>query len=263
MIALSAATDPAVRRRYDLAATTIGGVAVLSRTGPDMLQWCQALGFTRTPSPELIDEIVAHYRARGVEAARFALPATAETPEWQAIVAEHGLTVAHAGLRTAVRSPFPSFEPRTDLRTALITPQEREQWASLMWETFDMATEAAIALTMDALKDPGFEAYACYDGDRMVATGMIWLGPGVGHLSGGATLAAYRGRGAQQALLAARVEAGRRAGCAFLVNEGSVDGDGYSVSLRNQIRVGFVPQYVRRYWVWTAGPARAEGQPAR
>jgi hypothetical protein len=58
--------------------------------------------------------------------------------------------------------------------------------------------------------------------------------------------------GAQQALLGARVEAARRAGCPLLVIESGVAADGYNDSARNQIRAGFTPQYERRTWLWTA-----------
>ncbi|MCO8275472.1 GNAT family N-acetyltransferase [Actinoplanes sp. TRM 88003] len=251
-LAVTSAAGPTLERDYDARATAIGGVTVLSRPGPDMLFWCQAMGFTEPPSAELIDEIVTHYRARGVERARIVLPVPAEPADWPSIVARHGLTVADRSVKLAMRSPFPSFEPRTDLRTARITPDEQEHWVTLMWNTFGFDAEANFDVTRGALKDPRFEAYACYDGDKMVATGMIWLGPGYAHLSSGATLPSHRGRGAQTALLAARVEAGRRAGCSLLVNEAEVTDEGYSVSARNQVRVGFVPQYERRAWLWTA-----------
>ncbi|WP_106322723.1 GNAT family N-acetyltransferase [Actinoplanes italicus] len=252
LLALTDATDPALARRYDMDAATIGEVVVTSRPGPDMAFWCQAVGFEAPPTAGLIEEIVAHFRARDVEVARFVLPAYAETPEWPAIAEKHGLTAGETGLKLAMRAPLPYFTPHTDLRTARIAPDERERWATLMWGVFDMEFEANIAVTVSALDDPAFEAYACWDGDEMVATGLVWLGPDSAHLSSGATLASHRRRGAQQALLAARVEAARRAGCSLVVNESGVAAEGYNDSARNQIRVGFTPQYSRRTWTWTA-----------
>jgi GNAT superfamily N-acetyltransferase len=246
------ATDPALSRRYDLECTTIGGVVVTSRPGPDMLFWNQAVGFTAPPGVALIDEIVAHFRERGVEAARFQLPPYAESTEWPAIVAKHGLTVAGTDLVLAAQAPFPSFEPRTGLRAARIALDEREHWATLMWGVFGLETEANIAVAASALRDPRIEAYACWDDGEMVATGMVWLGPESAYLSSGTTLASHRGRGAQQALLAARVQAARRAGCSLLVSRTAAAPDGYVGSARNLMRAGFTPRYERRTWVWTA-----------
>jgi len=253
-LALVNAADPDVRRRHDVEATTIGGVAVLSRPGPDMAFWCQAVGFEAPPAAGLIEEIVGHYRARGVELARFILPPWAETPEWPAIAAKYGMVAGGGGLKLASTSPSstPSTPSTSSLRTARVGLDDAERWATLMWGIFGMGSEADVELAVAALRRPEFEAYACWDGDEMVATGLVRLSPASAHLFSGATLPAYRGRGAQSALITARVEAARRSGCPMLVAETGVAPDGYNDSARNLMRAGFIPQYERRTWIWSA-----------
>jgi GNAT superfamily N-acetyltransferase len=60
-------------------------------------------------------------------------------------------------------------------------------------------------------------------------------------------LPALRGRGAQTALLRARIEAARELGCAVLVTEtGEPAGRQPGASYRNIRRAGFEPAYVRQ-----------------
>ena len=60
---------------------------------------------------------------------------------------------------------------------------------------------------------PGWSCYVAYDGDAPAGAGALYVDGGVGWLGFGATLPAYRGRGAQSAILAARIEDARRQGC--------------------------------------------------
>jgi GNAT superfamily N-acetyltransferase len=70
---------------------------------------------------------------------------------------------------------------------------------------------------------------------------------------GGATLPEARGRGAQSALLTARVRAATGEGCRWLVAETGAEGPGeHNPSLHNMVRVGFEPLYERANWLWRA-----------
>jgi GNAT superfamily N-acetyltransferase len=81
---------------------------------------------------------------------------------------------------------------------------------------------------------------ACHDG-RPIATGALHLQQEAGWLGLAATDAAYRGRGAQSALLGARIAAAGQAGCAVVVTEtGEPKRDEANPSLVNIRRAGFV-----------------------
>jgi GNAT superfamily N-acetyltransferase len=76
---------------------------------------------------------------------------------------------------------------------------------------------------------------------RIVATGSVFIRDGTGWLGIGATLPDYRRRGAQTALLAARVAAAAQAGCTVVATEtGESVADEPNPSLANIRRAGFV-----------------------
>ena len=75
----------------------------------------------------------------------------------------------------------------------------------------------------------------------------------VGWLGIAGTLPERRGRGAQSALIAARIEAARGAGCTVVVTETGVPVDGdEGPSYRNLRRAGFQPAYVRDNYLSSA-----------
>jgi GNAT superfamily N-acetyltransferase len=264
----------------DTTATVIGGIAVFSRPGPDASFWCQAVGFEAPPSADLIGEIVDHYRARGVEQARIALPPHAIADDWDDIATKYGLTPRGRSLKLAARleplspdapvppdapvlpdapvpsdapvSPVPSVALSEQPAAVLVKPGDYERWAQVMWGIFDMGSKANVAVTVASLEHPSLRAYACWDGDAIVATGLVRLHEDSAHLFSGATVDGYRGRGAQSAIIAARVAAAREAGCAQVVVETGVASDGYNTSARNLMRAGFEPRYERQTWLWTA-----------
>jgi GNAT superfamily N-acetyltransferase len=83
----------------------------------------------------------------------------------------------------------------------------------------------------------------------------------VAWLGWGGTLPSYRGRGAQSAMLAARIEAARHLGCRRLVVETGPDSaEKPNPSYRNVERAGFRVAYLRENWVRT-NPAKSADAP--
>jgi GNAT superfamily N-acetyltransferase len=93
---------------------------------------------------------------------------------------------------------------------------------------------------------PGWHCFLATAGGEPAAVGALYLDGASAWLGVGATRAAFRRRGAQSALLAARIEAARASGVALLVTEtGAESGPSY----RNIERAGFRPAYVRPNWL--------------
>jgi GNAT superfamily N-acetyltransferase len=93
---------------------------------------------------------------------------------------------------------------------------------------------------------PGWSCYVAYDGNRPAGAGALFVDGSVGWLGLGATLPDFRGRGAQSAILAARIEDARRHGCGTVVTEtGELDDRRPSGSYRNILRAGFREAGVR------------------
>jgi GNAT superfamily N-acetyltransferase len=82
-----------------------------------------------------------------------------------------------------------------------------------------------------------------------------------GWLGFAAMLPRHRGRGGQHALLAARIDEARSAGCELLVTETGERLEGRpSASCANILRAGFREAYLRPNWT---GPRRAGGRAVR
>jgi GNAT superfamily N-acetyltransferase len=101
---------------------------------------------------------------------------------------------------------------------------------------------------------PRWHCFVAYDGREAVAAGALFESGGAGWLGAAATLPSHRGRGAQSAILAARVERARELGLQVLVTETGVPREGRpGASYRNILRSGFLPTYVRPNY---ASPSR-------
>jgi len=96
----------------------------------------------------------------------------------------------------------------------------------------------------------GWDCWLALDGDEPAAAAGVYIDEGVGYLGFAATLAEHRGKGAQNALLAKRIEHARAAGCDVLVTEtGERRDDLPSNSYRNILRAGFAEVAVHANWL--------------
>ena len=93
---------------------------------------------------------------------------------------------------------------------------------------------------------PRWHCVVAYDGIEPVAAGALFESRNAGWLGAAATRPSHRGRGAQSAVLSARVERARERGLRVLVTETGVPRGGRpGASYRNILRSGFEPTYVR------------------
>ena len=92
-----------------------------------------------------------------------------------------------------------------------------------------------------------WRCFAAFDGDRVIATGAVFIGGDYAWLGFGSTLAAYRGQGLQAALIRIRIDTARAAGVSLLTG-----GTGISSSRSNDPsfvnfrRAGFALAYEQR-----------------
>jgi len=93
---------------------------------------------------------------------------------------------------------------------------------------------------------PDWHCFVAYDDRRPVAAGLLYAEGEAGWLGAASTIVEHRGRGAQSAILAARVERARELGLRLLVTEtAAADEEERGSSFRNILRAGFEPAYVR------------------
>jgi GNAT superfamily N-acetyltransferase len=130
-------------------------------------------------------------------------------------------------------------EAHSDLDVVLVGPERADDFATVVAGGFGMP-DWAKPLAANVVGRPGWSCYVAYDADAPAGAGTLYVHEGVGWLGLGATLPQFRGRGAQSALLAARIEGARRQGCREITTEtGELEDDRPSNSYRNIVRAGF------------------------
>lgn len=165
-----------------------------------------------------------------------ALPAA--LPGW---LADAGFAVhARRSWAKFLRGPHAPPDARTALLIRTAGAQDREAVAHIACTGFGMPPSLGPWFG-SLVGRPGWQFFLACDDRLPVATGAVFVRGHTAWIGIGATLSAYRGRGAQGALLAARIRAAAAAGCTALVTEtGEPVGDEHNPSLANIRRYGFI-----------------------
>jgi GNAT superfamily N-acetyltransferase len=136
-------------------------------------------------------------------------------------------------------------EARSDLTVERVSAAAAADFARVVRGGFGLP-EWCEPLAANVVGRPGWSCYVAYNGDTPAGAGALFVHDGVGWLGLGATLSEFRGRGAQSALLAARIEDARQQGCRMVTTEtGELEDDRPSNSYRNILRAGFREAGVR------------------
>ena len=136
----------------------------------------------------------------------------------------------------------------TSLRVVQVGPAEAMDFGRVVATGYGLPE--AVTPWAASASDHGWDCWLALDDDEPAAAAGLFIADGVGYLGFAATLPAYRGKGAQNALLARRIDHAREAGCDVLVTEtGERRDDLPSSSYRNILRAGFVEVAVRANWL--------------
>ena len=131
--------------------------------------------------------------------------------------------------------------PPTDFRIERLVPGSGELPAGCFGdETARQEFRAYVSV-------PGWEHFVAYEGEVVVATARLYVHQGLAYLCAGGTLEAYRKRGAQSALIAARVNRAAELGCTDCCVQTLTL---LKTSLANLERAGFRLSYNRKVLEW-------------
>ncbi len=245
-----------VRDRMGIAVRRLGGGVVVSVSKDPSGFWskAQGFGFGEPLTEKVIAEAVGFYRSEGTASANFHLPDQVLPPDWPEIAAAYGLTRGEVLVKT-LRDDRPVALAPTTLRVGPVDDADMAAWAAVQIEAFELHDpDGRMAEMLASVNDiDAVTAYGAWDGDLLVATGALFVDGEAGELVSGATRPLYRGRGAQSALLARRVQDGLAAGCRWLLSETGKPAPGErNPSLDNLRRAGFDVIYDRPIWTWKA-----------
>ena len=129
-----------------------------------------------------------------------------------------------------------------------VAARDAERMGELIAAGFELPGDMAAWFAALADRD-GWHCLGAYDGPRLVATGALHVKHDAGWLTWAATDPAHRGRGAQKALLPARITHAHERRLAMLVTEtGEPEAGRPDASYRNIVAAGFQPVFRRPFW---------------
>jgi ribosomal protein S18 acetylase RimI-like enzyme len=191
-------------------------------------------GFGIASDAASLARAAAFYRSRGID--RFFLHLRGAPAA--AALARAGLARYPRAWLKLLRGPQP-IGRRGSVAVDDAGPDELARAAPIYCAAFDLP--AGFAPAIEALHGrPGWHALVARENDAPVSIGLLHVRGDVGYLAGGATDPAFRGRGAQGALVAERVRRALERGCLWLTAETGEDVPGDPQhSLHNMRRTGF------------------------
>ncbi len=147
------------------------------------------------------------------------------------------------------KAPLPVARGNAAWRIEEIGPEHAADFARIDAVAFNQP-DVLRAWSGALVGKPGWRAYLAFDGETPIACAASFHHEGVAWNGFAGTLEAYRGRGAQSALIARRIADAAQAGCHTVVVETAEDRpDKPAPSYHNQIRFGFEPIYARENWL--------------
>jgi ribosomal protein S18 acetylase RimI-like enzyme len=217
--------------------------------------WNKALGFCSPVDAATVDEAVSRARDQRVPAFAFQVQPRAVPDDWSAIARRHGLTEG-----TTFVKCFGPAEPRgarTDLRISRLAADDAASFTQVLSVGFGFEETAEAHALFDGPQyfDGDWAAYGAYDGDVLVAAARMVVVPETDAVSlfGAATLPAGRNRGAQGALLDARLREARDRGIRYASAETWLESEATpNPSQHNLRRAGLTEVHTRPNWVWQA-----------
>ncbi|MGH3169570.1 MAG: GNAT family N-acetyltransferase [Trebonia sp.] len=215
------------------------------------------LGFAEPITAQLLSQIIEFYREQGMPSASLRIAPRSVPADWAGICAKLGLREEPPGevklvgdLRTLAAGSGP-VRLDAGLRVVQISPGQVEEWARVMFEGYGLPVDPHHEMAIGVYGKPGWYSFAVLEGDAIIAAANLYVHGSVADLFGSATLPKARRRGAQSALIAARIATARDAGCTWLLGDTDAEGPGeHNSSLHNMLRAGLDFRYLRQNWTW-------------
>ena len=136
-----------------------------------------------------------------------------------------------------------------DIEVRPAASDEADMFGSLMCRGFGFAPELA-PLWSAIVGETGWTCHLAWLDDRPVGSSIMYADGGYAWLGGGTTIAEYRNRGVQTALISNRLNVGVEQGVStFVVETADPDAATSRVSFDNLVKAGFRPLYTRQNYL--------------
>jgi GNAT superfamily N-acetyltransferase len=200
------------------------------------------LGLTRPATEEDVEAVVSWFGGFG---RRFyvSLSPEAGPRDLPQLLERHGFTIGYAWMKFT-RGVEPPPPTETALRVERVGAGRGRDFAEVVAVGYELEPFTVAWLT--ELPRSSWRCYVAYDGDEPAGAAALFVHEETGYLCLAATRPEHRRKGAQSALLAARVRDAAELGATRLVTEtGERIPMKPSNSYRNILRFGFAEEYLR------------------
>jgi GNAT superfamily N-acetyltransferase len=205
-----------------------------------------ALGVEGPVTPEALDEIAAFFEQSGSKRHSVSVAPDAD-PELPEKLEARGYVRGDTWTRFC-RDVAAAAPAETELRVEPAT--DPDMFARVFAAGFEQPEPGPGEGLGPLVGREGWHPFLAFDGATPAAVGLLFAHDGVGWFGGGATPPEHRRKGAQNALLAARIECARKLGLDVLTVETTEhEPDHPGNSVRNLLRAGFVELYARPNWL--------------
>ncbi|HVG24182.1 MAG TPA: GNAT family N-acetyltransferase [Thermoanaerobaculia bacterium] len=201
------------------------------------------LGLFGMPAEEDLDALEEFFGTRGAPVFHEVSPLA--HPETLVLLSRRGYRPVE--LTTILYRPVVALQRTSEVRTRIIEPGEEDLWSATSaegWSEYPELGDFMHDLGRVTAMSRGTHAFLAELDGRAVATGALAMHDGVAILAGASTIPSERKRGAQRALLEARLQYAFEQGC-DLATMGAQPG---SASQRNAEWQGFRIAYTRIKW---------------
>jgi hypothetical protein len=201
------------------------------------------LGIRSDPAPGTLDRIVAIFDQNGIK--NWIIQLAPGTDALASLCSAHGFVRHPRTWAVFSRDPEPAEKIETAVAVREIGIAERDAFAEVVAKAYGVPAATALWAAA-AIGRSKWRYFGGFAGNEMIACGVLFLDQGAGWFGFGATLANHRGKKAQQAVLAGRIEAARREGAKILFTETGIPHEGEAgPSFKNIQRAGFRIAYER------------------
>lgn len=227
-----------------------GAMAIGSHaTARRMYNHVFALGLDADAADSLLEQLDAFYRRAGAHAYAVAPPPSAHHDALVARLPARGFRRAERWLRLVrTGGEAPRVDAPAGLTVRGLAAPDAAALGTLVTSAFPHAPGAEEWIGNIVTRER-WRVFGCFDRGSLVACGALFARGATGWLGLGVTASTHRGRGAQRALIAARVAAAASAGLTVLAAETTDDTpDAPNPSTHNLWRMGFRELYPRQTW---------------
>jgi GNAT superfamily N-acetyltransferase len=241
-----------ISEEFGIKVFSIGSASISIAKQIDILAYNRVigLGLFEPATEQILDEIISKYKDESVK--RFFIQihpeaSPSQLKEWfeKRNIHHHNNWIKHY---RGIENP-PTVETNLDIRE-VSNKSEAEKFGEIIAKSFKWPDEMKNWFANIAGRKC-WKAYLAYDGNTPVATASLYVKDDCGWLSFASTLSDYRGRGAQSAMIAKRIQDAAELGCKVLTVETAEETEEKrSQSLQNIQKMGFEVAFIRPNFIW-------------